>query len=79
MPGAFERVVVLCLCLALLVDGTEDYVDADGVGPHGSGPGGPGYNVNIGDSLRELNQKQLAARGTYRSPRVDDQCAVQVR
>jgi len=54
-----------------------DVMDKDGVGPHGSAYGGPGYNVNIGDSLREMNQKTLAQRETYRAPAVADPCPIE--
>ena len=52
-------------------------VDEDGVGPHGSVANGPGYNVQIGDSLKELNQKQLGERKTYKPVPVKQECPVQ--
>ena len=80
--------MVLSLILSMFVGGmvfADDYdryapdvMDKDGVGPHGSAYGGPGYNVNIGDSLREMNQKTLAQRETYRAPAVADPCPIEV-
>ena len=57
----------------------DDYgFDEDDIGPHGSAPGGPGYNVQVGDSLKELNQKTLEQRATYRPAVVSDQCIIEV-
>ena len=57
----------------------DDYgFDEDDIGPHGSAPGGPGYNVQVGDSLKELNQKTLEQRATYRPAVVSDECIIEV-